>query len=162
MLRALPFKTFGEIAVLGRGVEIHCPSCYRVTKIDPADERLRDRPFAVTRFRCTGMRDFGSAHALRPCEQLGHIHITPSDTDRIRPGRSIPWCSISRPRCVPVWRIDQAPKHLPPWKVIWAHRSARLACPTCRAVLNTVWRGGDGIPFTDGYDRRPTGAGRPR
>ena len=36
---------------------------YRVTKIEPADERLRDRPFAVTRFRCTGTRDMGSAQA---------------------------------------------------------------------------------------------------
>jgi hypothetical protein len=161
MLHALPFTTFREIAVLGFGVEIHCPSCYRVTKIDPADQRLRDRPFAVTRFRCTGMRDLGSAHPLRPCQQLGHIHVTPPDAERIRPGRSIPWCSIACHRCVPVWQIDQAPKHLPPWNVILAKSGARLACPTCRSVLNTTWHGGDGIPFTDGYDRRPTGAGRP-
>jgi hypothetical protein len=56
------------------------------------------------------MRDFGSAHPLRPCEQLGHIHVTPPDAERIRPGLSIPWCSIACPRCVPAWQIDQAPR----------------------------------------------------
>jgi hypothetical protein len=50
MLPALPFTTFGEIAVLCLEVEIPCPSCYHVTKIDPADDRLRDRPFTGTRF----------------------------------------------------------------------------------------------------------------
>jgi hypothetical protein len=161
MLHALPFTTFGEIAALGLGVEIHCPSCRRVTKIDPADEALRDRPFAVTKFRCTGTRDIGSAHPLRPCQQLGHIHITPPDAERIRPGQSIPWCSIACPRYVPCWEIDQAPRDQPPWNGIWAQSGARLACPTCRSVLNTTGHGGDSIPFTDDYERRPTGAPLP-
>ena len=82
MLHALPFTTFGEIAVLGLEVEIRCPSCCRVTKIDPADERLRDRPFTVTRFVCTGLRDFGFAHPKRPCDSLGHIHVRPPDAVR--------------------------------------------------------------------------------
>jgi hypothetical protein len=153
MLHALPFTTFDELAALGLEVEIRCPSCYRVTKIDPADERLRDRPFTVTRFRCAGMRDYGFAHPRRPCEGLGHVHIRPPDATRIRPGQAIPWCSIACPRCVPYWEIDQAPRDQPPWQAIWAQPGARLACPTCRSVLTTVWHGGDGIPFTDGYHR---------
>jgi hypothetical protein len=44
------------------------------------------------------------------------------------------------------------------WQAIWAQPGVRLACPACRSVLNTTWRGGDGIPYTDGYHR---GGGRP-
>jgi ribosomal protein S27E len=145
MLHAL-FKTFGELAAHGLEVEVRCPGCYRVAKIDRADDRLHDRPFAGARFNCTGMRDFGSAHLPRPSLQLGHIHIRQPDTTRIRPDQAIPWCSIACPRCVPCWEIDQAPRDQPPWQAIWAHPGARLACPTCRSVLTRSWSGGDGIP----------------
>ena len=40
MLRELPFRTFGEIAVLGLEVEVHCLGCYREVNLDPADEQL--------------------------------------------------------------------------------------------------------------------------
>jgi hypothetical protein len=35
-LHWLPFTTFGEIAALGFEAEVHCSSCYRQTKVDPA------------------------------------------------------------------------------------------------------------------------------
>jgi len=35
-------------------LRIRASGCHRVTKVDPTDERLRNRPFAGTRFRCTG------------------------------------------------------------------------------------------------------------
>lgn len=44
---------------------------------------------------------------------LGHIIVRPRPDDFIPPSKSIPWCSISCPRCVPSWEISQAAKHLP-------------------------------------------------
>jgi hypothetical protein len=35
-LHWLPFTTFGEIAALGFEAEVHCSSCSRQTKVDPA------------------------------------------------------------------------------------------------------------------------------
>jgi hypothetical protein len=65
-LHRLPFTTFGDIAALGLEAEVHCSSCYRQTKVDPADRRLSDRVFAETPFRC-GMRDQGFAVPLQAC-----------------------------------------------------------------------------------------------
>jgi hypothetical protein len=53
-LHRLPFTTFGEIAAFGLEVEVHCSSCYRQTKVDPADRRSNDRVFAAAPFRCSG------------------------------------------------------------------------------------------------------------
>jgi hypothetical protein len=69
-LHRLPFKTFGEIAALGFEIEVHCSSCYRQTKVDPADRRLNDRVFAAAPFRCSGMRDRGFAVPLQPCRAM--------------------------------------------------------------------------------------------
>jgi hypothetical protein len=87
---------------------VYCPSCYRERgPIELADERLRGRLFVGTRFVCSATRSYDSAVAPRPCGSLGHIIIRPPARDRIPPGRSIPWCSISCPRCVPCWEISQ-------------------------------------------------------
>ena len=82
---------------------------------------------------------------------LGHIIVRPRPADFILPSRSIPWCSISCPRCVPTWEISQAAKHLPPWNSIWTGPDVRLVCAACRSVLTTSWSGLDSIPHTDGY-----------
>jgi hypothetical protein len=66
-LHRLPFRPFGEIAALGFEIEVRCSSCYRQTKVDPADRRLNDRIFASAPFRCGGMRDHGFAVPLQPC-----------------------------------------------------------------------------------------------
>jgi len=58
------------------------------------------------------------------------------------------------PRCVPHWEVSQAAKHLPPWTNVFTRPGVRVACPACRSALTTVWHGGDGIPFTEGYGRR--------
>ena len=102
MLRAFPFRTFDEIAELGLAVEIYCPSCYRtVGPIDLADGRLRGRFFANTRFRCSQTRRIYDASPSRVCGCLGHIIVRPAPADFIPPHRSIAWCSITCPRCVP-------------------------------------------------------------
>jgi hypothetical protein len=75
----------------------------------------------------------------RACGTLGHLIIRPPARDRIPPGRSIPWCSVSCPRCVPYWEVNQAAKHLPPWDKIWTEPGVRLACPACRSTLTTSW-----------------------
>jgi hypothetical protein len=157
MLRAFPFRTFDEIAELGLAVEIYCPSCYHtVGPIDLADERLRGRFFANTRFRCSQSRRIYDASPPRECRCLGHIIVRPAPADFIPPHRSIAWCSITCPRCVPHWEVSQAAKHLPPWDKIWTRSGVQLACPACRAALTTTWYGGDGIPYTDGKRRGVT------
>jgi hypothetical protein len=94
---------------------VYCPSCYRERgPIELADERLRGRLFVGTRFVCSATRSYDSAVAPRPCGSLGHIIIRPPARDRIPPGRSIPWCSISCPRCVPCWEISQVRLDRPP------------------------------------------------
>jgi hypothetical protein len=154
MPRAFPFRTFDEIAALGLEVSVYCSSCYRERgPIDLTDARLRGKPFAGTRFVCSSIRRYGSAAPPRACGTLGHLIIRPPARDRIPPGRSIPWCSISCPRCVPCWEVNQAAKHLPPWDKIWTEPGVRLACPACRSTLTTSWQGGDGIPYTDGNKR---------
>jgi hypothetical protein len=77
-LHRLPFTTFGEIAALGLEIEVHCSSCYRQTKVDPADRRLNDRVFAGAPFRCRGMRDRGFAVPLQPCRAPGFVYIKPA------------------------------------------------------------------------------------
>src|SRR5258708_19731364 len=77
-LHRLPFTTFGEIAALGFEIEVHCSSCYRQTKVDPADRRLSDRVFAAAPFRCSGMRDPGFAVPLQPSGAPGFFYIHPT------------------------------------------------------------------------------------
>jgi hypothetical protein len=154
MLRAFPIWTFDEIAALQLEVEIYCPACYRyVGPIDLADRRLHGKPFAGTRFRCTRVRQPYSALPPTVCGCLGHVVVRPRPTDFIPPAKSIPWCSISCPRCVPGWEISQAAPHLPPWRGLVGKPGVRMTCPACRSQLTTSWSGGDGIPHPDGYER---------
>ena len=137
MLRAFPFRIFDEIAELGLEVSVYCPSCYRERgPIDLNDERLSGRAFTGTRFVCSAMRSCGSAVPPRTCGSLGHIIIRPPARDRVRAGQSIPWCSISCPRCVLTWEVNQAAKHLPPWNRIWTRPCVQLACPACRSGID--------------------------
>ena len=151
MLVALPVRTFGDVAVLGLEVAVHCPRCRRVTRVDPADIRLCDRLFAGARFRCTGV---SLPYPDEPCDCLGHVHIDPPADQFIPADRAIPWCSISCRRCVPFWQIGQAVRDWTPWSEVLTRRGIQIGCPACRSVLTTIWHGGPGIPFTDGYQRR--------
>ncbi|GEP60256.1 hypothetical protein [Reyranella soli] len=153
-MHAFPFQTFDDIAKHSLEVHIYCPNCHRQAgPIDLGDDRLRGRAFTGTRFVCSVDRAYGTAHRPRVCGCLGYIVIKPPARDFIPPSRSIPWCSIECPRCVPHWEVSQAAKHLPPWNRIWTAPSVRVACPACRSALTTVWHGEDGIPFTPGYRR---------
>src|SRR5258707_12491831 len=77
-LHRLPFTTFGEIAALGFEIEVHCSSCYRQTKVDPADRRLSYRVFAPPPCPCSGMRYHSSARPLQPCKAPRFVHIHPA------------------------------------------------------------------------------------
>jgi len=151
MLRTFPFRAFDEIAALGLEVHIYCSSCYRyVGPIDLGDERLRGRSFVGTRFVCGQARRICN-DSLQVFGRLGHVIVRPRPADFIPPSKSIPWCSISCPRCVPTWEVSQAAKHLPPWNGIWTEPDVQLACPACRSVLTTSWSGLEGVPHTDGH-----------
>jgi hypothetical protein len=154
VLTALPIRTFGDVAVLGFEVAVHFPRCYRVTRIDPVDDRLQHRVFAGARFRCTGVRHFGSAHPDASCDGFGHLRIDPPADQRILADQAIPWWSISCRRCVPHWQIGQAARDRPPWDAVLGRRDVQHGCPARRSTLTTTWHGGPGIPFTDGYRRQ--------
>jgi hypothetical protein len=74
-LHRLPFTTFGEIAALGFEIEVHCSSCYRQTKVDPADRRLSDR--VLPRRRSAAV---ACATAALPCRSnpAGHPDLSTS------------------------------------------------------------------------------------
>jgi hypothetical protein len=86
----------------------------------------------------------------------GNIIVRPRPADFIPPSKSIPWCSIECPRCVPQWEVSQAVKHLQPGRRFLPSADARLRCPNigCCAILTTTWSGFDGVPFTEGWERR--------
>ena len=157
MLRPFPFRTFDEIAALDLEVQIYCPKCYRYAgPIDLADPRLRGRVFTRTRFVCSRVRQLFDATPPAACGCLGSIVIRQRFADGIPPGRSIPWCSIACPTCVPYWEVSQAAPHLPPWNKVWTRPGGiSLACPTCRSPVSTVWYGGRGVPYTEGYRLTP-------
>jgi len=117
MLNPLPFTTFGEIAVLGFEIEVHCSSSYRQTKVDPAGKRLSDRVFAAAPFRCSGMRDHGFAVPAGP----GFVYIKPAVLLPV--GGEMTLIFLSCPRCVPPWFIEHMPAERPPFlRVGWGSR----------------------------------------
>jgi len=79
-LHPLPFHDGPpRIAALGFKIEVHCSSCYRQTKLDPADRRVSDRVFASTPFRCSGnARPRAFAVPLQPCRAPGLVYIKPA------------------------------------------------------------------------------------
>ena len=87
------------MAALDLEAEVHCLSCYRQTKVDPADRRLNDRVFAVAPFRCGGLRDHGFAVPLQPCRAPGFVYIKPAVL--LPAGGEVTLIVLSCPRCVP-------------------------------------------------------------
>jgi hypothetical protein len=122
MFHPLPFTTFGEIAALGFEIEVHCSSCYRQTKVDPADRRLSDRVFAAAPFRCSGMRDHGFAVPLQPCKAPGFVYIKPAVLLR----------------CVLPWFIEHMPADRPPFLRAGWGPDDRYRCPAYRGRID--WR----------------------
>lgn len=158
-MQPFPFRTFDEIAAFGLEVEIGCTHCKRrpIGPIDLKDPRLAGRPFTRTRFVCSHEIKLWDASPARVCGGPGRIIINPPPHHYISPKRSIPHCTIQCPRCAPPWKVSQAAKHLSPWKEIFAARDdVRMRCPDigCRTMLSIYWFGGDGVPFTDGWERR--------
>lgn len=146
-LRAFPFRTFDDIAAAGYTVDVYCSSCHRtVGPIDLTDARLVGRPFTAVRFRCSAEICLWTAHPSRICGCPGRLSIKPPARDIVPPTRSLPCCTIGCRRCLPIWEVYQAAKHLPPWNRIFTGPDVRLPCPACRSPLATWWSGGDGIP----------------
>jgi hypothetical protein len=135
-LHWLPFTTFGEIAALGFEIEVHCSSCYRQTKVDPADRRLNDRVFAAAPFRCSGLRDHGFAVPLQPCGAPGFVYIKPAV--RLPVGGEVTLIFLCCPRCVPPWFIEHMPADRPPWLRVGWGPDDRYRCPACRGRID--WR----------------------
>ena len=135
-LHPLPFTTFGEIAALGLEAEVQCSSCYRQTKVDPADRRLNDRVFAAAPFRCSGMRDRGFAVPLQPCRAPGFVYVKP--TVLLPVGGEVTLIFLSCPRCVPPWFIEHIPADRPPFLRVGWGPDDRYRCPACRGRID--WR----------------------
>ena len=160
-LHRLPFTTFGEIAALGLEIEVHCSSCYRQTKVDPADRRLNDRVFAAAPFRCGGMRDRGFAVPLQPCGAPGFVYIKPAV--RLPVGGEVTLIFLSCPRCVPPWFIEHMPADRPPWLRAGWGPDDRYRCPACRGRIDWRFHGPTWRPtYTDGAAATSTVAGHPR
>src|SRR6185295_265979 len=64
MLRELPFKTIGDVAV--HGLHVYFPSCHSTRRLVDL-ERWADRCFATARFRCTGARHNGVPCGASAC-----------------------------------------------------------------------------------------------
>ena len=147
LLHPLPFTTFGEIAAHGLEVHIYCPRCYTTHRIDPTAERVRDRCFAGTRFRCTSTRYTGEA-----CGGIGSPEIELPEGERVRAGSGIEYAELHCPRCVPPWRIAQIDPNVPPWSVM--RRGDRFRCPACGSAVGMTSHGGTGIPYTARFNER--------
>jgi hypothetical protein len=128
MLHALPFTTFGEAAALGLEAHIYCPGCFRARQVDPAADRLRDRCFAGTRFRCTNVRWTGET-----CGGSGSATIRP---DELLPvGGNVTLAFLSCERCLPPWYINYIPIDRPPWATVDWRAGDRFRCPGCRGAV---------------------------
>jgi hypothetical protein len=134
MLHPLPFTTFGELASLGLVAAIYCSKCYETRRID--DERLRDRCFAIARFRCTKIRYTGEV-----CGCPGQLQIRPASPLPIGGPDAVAflWCK----RCP--WEINQVPIKQPPWSVANWRGNSRFRCPACRGrvewhIHGPAWR----------------------
>ena len=94
MLHALPFTTFGEAAALGLEADVYCPSCFRTCRLDPAADRLSNRSFARTHFRCTNVRWTGDT-----CGGPGSMTFRP--TELLPVGGDITVALMFCERCLP-------------------------------------------------------------
>ena len=130
MLRALTFTTFGEAADLGLEAHVSCSSCHTTRPLDSMADRLGDRCFARTRFRCTNVRWTGAtcggpgSVTFRPTELLpvgGDVHL------------AFMWCA----RCLPPWNINHIPIDWPPWSAVNWRAGDRFRCPGCQGT--TSW-----------------------
>jgi hypothetical protein len=146
-LHRLPFRTFGEIAALGFEIEVHCSSCYRQTKVAPADRHLYNRVFAAAPFRCSNMRDHGFAVPLQPCRAPRFVYIKPAVLLPV--GGEVTLIFLSCSRCVPPWFIEYMPADRPPWLRAGWGPDDRYRCPACRGSID--WR-------FHGPTWRPTGS----
>jgi hypothetical protein len=111
MLHALPFTTFGEAAALGLDADVYCPSCFRACRLDSKADRLRDRCFAGTRFRCTNVRWSGVI-----CGGPGSVTIRPHEL--LPAGGDVRLAFLWCDRCLPPWYINHIPIEPPPWSVV--------------------------------------------
>ena len=129
MLHALPFTTFGEAAALDLEAHVYCAICYTTRQLDPAADRIRDRCFAGTRFRCTGVRWTGEI-----CGGPGSVTIHPAELLPVCGDVTLAflWCD----RCLPPWEIRHIPIDQPPWSTADWRKGDRFRCPGCRRPVS--------------------------
>ena len=131
MLRALPFKTFGEIAALGFKATVYCSRCYEHRPIDLAAKHLCERCFATTRFRCTKIRYTGSV-----CGSSGSVEIEPFVLLPVGGEDTLAFLFCGT--CLPSWEIKHVPIDRAPWSVVNHKGNDRFKCPGCRKAV--AWR----------------------
>lgn len=138
MLHELPFHTFGELPALGLEARVYCPCCFRWHRVNSADISLRDRRFALARFRCMNTRRSGET-----CGAFGVVHIQPAE--RLPLGGAIRLAFLWCKRCVPSWEISHLPIDRAPWNVADATANHRFRCPGCGSriewhIQEPAWR----------------------
>jgi hypothetical protein len=143
-LHPLPFTTFGEIAALGLEVEVRCAGCRHEVKFDPADEQLRNRPFAGAPFRCTATIQRYTAHPAYICGRPGHVYIRPHE--RLQVGGPVTLAFLFCRRCAPYgWQINHVQLDQPPWSATRFGPDDRFRCPACHGrvdwhIHGPAWR----------------------
>lgn len=106
MLRALPFRTIGDVARCGHELHAYCPRCYASRPVEIANPAVTDRSFATVRFRCTVRRPSGETCGCRGVPKIRPRELMPVGEPVTL---TFLWCS----RCL--WEIDQAQLDQPPW-----------------------------------------------
>jgi hypothetical protein len=135
MLVPLPFAMFGEIADLQLQAHVYCPQCHTTRQIDPTAERIRHRPFAGARFRCTNQRFDGEV-----CGGLGLLQMRPAELLAV--GGPVHLAFLTCKQCLPPWELNYLPIHQPPWAISQA-KGRRFQCPGCRQPLTSQVHGPD-------------------
>jgi hypothetical protein len=148
MLHALPFATFGEAAALGLEADVYCPICFRTCRLDPAKDRLRNRCFARTRFRCTNVRWTGHTCA-------GPGSVTFRLTELLPVGGAVTVAILFCEHCLPPWYVRHIPIDSPPWNAADWRRGDRFRCPGCRRAVGWNIHGPAWRPVPTDRKRKP-------
>jgi hypothetical protein len=128
MLRALPFKTIGDVARHGLELHVYCSRCFATRRLDiETKTALHDRGIATTRFRC------------RRCGTPGVPKFRPAELLQVGGPVTLAflWCNSC------LWEIDQAQLDKPPW----SGSRQRYRCPGCGGrvdwhIHGPAWRPG--------------------
>ncbi len=134
---AFPIVTFADMEGLGLQLQVWCLGCKRYAEVDLSGS-LAHRLFAGARFRC------------RRCGSVGAPSLAP--VERLPPGSAVLHADVFCQRCVPSWEVREVRFDKPPWSALDVRRQ-RYACPGCGALVDWIWYGRSGMPFTNAFRR---------